>query len=220
MNSRIANAFPTPIMGYQSDRIFTEDEMECINDYKKETIYNLANYTTKDLFVLENPRLKGLKDVCQRAIDDYFIRIFDPINPDKISLVITQSWLNYTVKGHHHHQHHHHNSVLSGCLYIKADRSIDKIKFIKDNGTNWFVQPKNLNAFNSPNIFFPVGTGDIVLFPSHLDHSVPKTVGDERISLAFNAFFSGEMGFVQGEDMLGVNFLKVDIGNQVNFKPL
>jgi hypothetical protein len=48
---------------------------------------------------------------------------------------------------------------------------------------------------------------------------VPKVMGEERISLAFNTFFNGEMGFVQGEDMLGVNFLKIDLGNQVNFKP-
>ena len=139
MNSKIANAFPTPIMGFEIDRMFTDDELQCIEEYKKETIYNLANYTTKDLFVLENPRLQGLKELCQQAINNYFIQIFDPINPDKVNLVLTQSWLNYTSKGHHHHQHHHHNSVLSGCLYIKADRNIDKIKFIKDNGTNWFI---------------------------------------------------------------------------------
>ena len=220
MNSKIANAFPTPIMGFEIDRMFTEDELQCIEEYKKETNFNLANHTTKDLFVLENPRLQGLKELCQQAVNNYFIQIFDPINPDKVNLVLTQSWLNYTSKGHHHHQHHHHNSVLSGCLYIKADRNIDKIKFIKDNGTNWFIQPNKLNAFNSPNIFFPVGVGDIVVFPSHLDHSVPKTFGDERISLAFNSFFNGEMRFVAGDDeMVGVNFLKLDVGNQIKYKP-
>jgi len=119
-------------MGFEIERMFTDDELQCIEEYKKETNFNLANYTTKDLFVLENPRLQGLKELCQQAVNNYFIQIFDPINPDKVNLVLTQSWLNYTSKGHHHHQHHHHNSVLSGCLYIKADRNIDKIKFIKE----------------------------------------------------------------------------------------
>jgi uncharacterized protein (TIGR02466 family) len=209
MKGNIAHAFPTPIMLYDVETPFTENELACIEEYKKETMYNLANHTTSDLFVFEHPKFASLKQLCQRALDDYFSYVFDPINPDKVRLKITQSWVNYTNKGDHHHQHHHHNSVVSGCLYIKANKDIDKIKFIKDNGTNWFVQPKNLNAYNSPNIFVPVGTGNIVLFPSHLDHSVPKTTGEQRISIAFNSFFDGELGFMEG-DMKGVNFLKVE----------
>jgi hypothetical protein len=37
--------------------------------------------------------------------------------------------------------------------------------------------------------------GDVVLFPSDLDHDVPINTSDEvRYSVAFNIFFRGEMG--------------------------
>ena len=60
----------------------------------------------------------------------------------------------------------------------------------------------------------PVKTGDIVLFPSNLMHSVPKTEHDHtRVSLAFNSFWEGELGFVKGA-IDGINFLRINVPSQ------
>ena len=52
-----------------------------------------------------------------------------------------------------------------------------------------------LNAYNTPVKCYNVGSGDLVLFPSNLVHSVEQATGDHtRISLAFNVFVKGELG--------------------------
>jgi ectoine hydroxylase-related dioxygenase (phytanoyl-CoA dioxygenase family) len=100
-------------------------------------------------------------------------------------------------------------------LYINANRESDCIVFSKRaTGDNFIIQSSEYTAFNSNEFTVPVHTGDLVLFPSNLIHSVPKTNHDyTRVSLAFNSFFSGELGFVNG-DMSGINYLKLDLKNQ------
>jgi ectoine hydroxylase-related dioxygenase (phytanoyl-CoA dioxygenase family) len=54
---------------------------------------------------------------------------------------------------------------------------------------------KEWNSFNSSSWWFPVKTGDIVIFPSSLIHSVETKQGNNtRISLAFNVFIKGTIG--------------------------
>jgi ectoine hydroxylase-related dioxygenase (phytanoyl-CoA dioxygenase family) len=81
-------------------------------------------------------------------------------------------------------------------------------------GEPWQIQALEQNYFNCNEFTVPVGTGDIVLFPSNLIHSVPQTDHEHtRVSLAFNSFWEGELGFVQGE-IDGINFLRVNTPSQ------
>ena len=86
----------------------------------------------------------------------------------------------------------------SASMFI-IDNFIDKIKFfapIEHKQIDFDI--KNFNIFNSPSWWFETGTGDIILFPSDLTHTVDPTVGDEtRISLAFNTFAKGAFGSEQ-----------------------
>ena len=60
---------------------------------------------------------------------------------------------------------------------------------------NLQIQAKEQNMYTCVEAYFPVGKGDIVLFPSTLEHSVPTTSDDKtRISLAFNSFIKGTLG--------------------------
>ena len=48
---------------------------------------------------------------------------------------------------------------------------------------------------NSESWWFEVGSGDLVLFPSNLEHMVETKVGNEtRVSIAFNTFLKGHIG--------------------------
>ena len=48
---------------------------------------------------------------------------------------------------------------------------------------------------NSDTWFFPVKTGDLIMFPSSTTHQVETKQGNNtRISLAFNTFISGLIG--------------------------
>jgi uncharacterized protein (TIGR02466 family) len=215
MKGELIPMFPTCLLLNNINRDFTEDELECILSYKNDVRENTGNFTTNDIFVLENSKLSGLKKIIEFALNDYLQQVYQPIND--VKLLSTISWLNFTDKTQYHHKHCHHNSFVSGCLYINAKKESDCIVFTKRaTGENWQLQPNQYNAFNSNEFSVPVSTGDLVLFPSNLLHSVPQSEHEyTRISLAFNSFFSGELGFVDGE-MRGINYLKTNLPKQQN----
>ena len=140
--------------------------------------------------------MNSLKAAIDEKIKEYFYTTFDPENT--VELFISQSWLSLTKPGEHHHKHRHSNSFISGVVYINANREKDKIYFYDRVYREFFIKPKNHNVWNSDSWYLPVGTGDIVLFPSSLEHMV-ETVEtdvqrDVRISLAFNTFLKGTIG--------------------------
>ena len=126
-------------------------------------------------------------------INNYFEKIID--TSDNITPYITQSWFNYTEENEFHHQHSHYNSVISGVFYFDAIKEEDSIVFHKNNNDQISLTPKNYNLYNSTIWGFDVEKGDLILFPSTLEHSVKKKKGKNlRISLAFNVFIKGIIG--------------------------
>lgn len=210
--------FPTVVTMNKMERYFTLEELDFMLSFKDKVRENESN--TKDIYILENEVLSDIKKICENALRDYLLQIYDPVNPNDIELKITHSWLNFTKKGQFHHKHTHHNSFLCGCLYINAKKGKDTIIFTKmDSGENWQIQSNQSNSFNSNQFVLTVQTGDIVIFPSNLTHSVPLIEEDGRLSLAFNSFFSGNIGFIEGP-MKGINFVKIDLPNQKQNKPI
>lgn len=211
----LVSLFPSCLLLNKIEEPFTQDELDCILEYKDDVRANTGNITTNDVLVLENPRLFRLKKIVEEALQDYLMQLYNPINPNSIKLVITQSWFNYTDKTQYHHKHHHHNSIISGCIYINSIKDKDSIVFTRRaTGDNWQLQALEQNYFNCNEFTVNVGTGDVVLFPSNMLHSVPKTNHEHtRISLAFNSFWEGELGFVSGP-LEKINFLRVSVPKQ------
>ncbi len=117
-----------------------------------------------------------------------------------VRLRITQSWLNWTKPGQFHHKHAHPNSLISGCFYVKANKSSDKIFVYNEGYQQIKFPPAEWNLYNSESWWFPIGTGDLIFFPSRLTHMVVPVEGDDtRVSLAFNTF---PIGYVGDEDDL------------------
>ena len=57
------------------------------------------------------------------------------------------------------------------------------------------ISTKNFNVHNSETWFIRIKTGQLVIFPSYLQHLVPIKEGTNlRISLSFNTFIKGELG--------------------------
>ena len=215
----IVPIFPIPILISNISRDFTQEEIDCVNEYENDVFKNASNTTTHDLYVLNNPKLNNIKTYIESVLYTYMINIYNPINPDELKLSLTQSWFNYTKKEESHHQHHHPNSIISGCLYFNADKETDKIMFGRKLPNNLQIQAKEQNMYTCVEAYFPVHKGDIVLFPSTTEHSVPTTSDDKtRISLAFNTFFSGTIGYLSG-NLQGFNFLNITVENQTIDKP-
>jgi uncharacterized protein (TIGR02466 family) len=193
MEATINGIFPTPIYISKIDREFTKKELSFIDKSKLDTFNNEGNTTSNDNYILNNKEFKNLKTELDLIVKDYFDKVISPSN--NITPCITQSWLNYTETNQYHHKHAHANSLVSGVFYINSNEEHDKIKFFNDTYKTIRLEVKDWNLYNSESWWFPVKTGDIILFPSSLSHMVETKQGDNtRISLAFNVFVKGTVG--------------------------
>lgn len=190
------NLFPTAVAFSKFDRDLTEEEFSFLRNQEQRP--NTGNTTSADRKILEHSLMKDVRAAIQKAIDEYFQEVYRPAFD--VKLQITQSWMNYSEPGQHHHKHAHPNSFLSGCFYPQADKNLDKLYFFNDPYHRIKIYTEDFNVYNSESWWLPVGTGDIVIFPSSLTHMVEPVVStDTRISLAFNTF---PVGYVGNDDSL------------------
>jgi len=192
----IQNLFPTPIYMTHMDRPFTKQELKFVEDQKNHCTKNQGNIHTKDNYILNRKEFKNIKKFLDQCCKDYLERIICP--KDNLELYITQSWLNYTEKNEFHHRHEHPNSIISGVLYFDSDKDNDMIKFfskIRYEQVKPEIDENKFNFWNSGSWWFPVETGQLVMFPSSTTHQVDTKKGNNtRVSLAFNTFYKGILG--------------------------
>ena len=136
------------------------------------------------------------------------------VNENKISCKITQAWLNVYETQASNPVHTHKNSIVSGVLYLNCledlpDNKTDGINFLNYSRQMFadielpvtsfttFSTSYDSSEFTANAFRLPVVTGDLVLFPSSLRHSVNlnQTTDQRRISLSFNTFVFGELGY-------------------------
>ena len=185
--------FPEPVYFSNLDRALTKTELKTITQYKEKPSNNQGNVRTKDSYILEHKTLKNLKKDLNQKIINYFNEVICCGNT--ITPYITQSWINYTKENQFHHQHAHPNSYISGVFYINADKEVDKINFFRAGYIRFLPTVTQFNIFNSTKVTYPIQGGDVLLFPSSLQHGVDIKKGTNiRTSLSFNVFFKGTIG--------------------------
>jgi uncharacterized protein (TIGR02466 family) len=189
---QIITIFPTPIYKVNLNRLLDENETFTIEKYEKEVENNSFNKITADHNVLDNSNsLHKLKNFFNEGINVYVKTVYDP--KKNIDVYITESWINYTYKNQFHHQHYHPNSFISGVFYVNCVEN-DSIIFKKDNPSMIEIESNNYNYFNSNSWSLPVIKGDLILFPSNLQHQVSKNLTNTtRISLSFNTYLKGNI---------------------------
>jgi uncharacterized protein (TIGR02466 family) len=195
MKEAIINGiFPTPIYISKLDRKLTSLELKFVDKNKKDSYKNEGNITSNNTYILNEKPFLNIKKELDLRVKDYFEKVI--YSTDAVTPYITQSWLNYTETNQYHHKHKHPNSLVSGVFYINCHEELDKIKFFREDEYK-MIKPetKNWNLWNSETWWFPVKTGDLVMFPSSLTHMVENKEGtNTRISLAFNVFIKGIVG--------------------------
>jgi len=194
VEATINSIFPTPIYMSKLDRALTPLELKFVDKSKKDFYKNDGNITSNNNYILNKKPFTNIKKELDKRVQDYFDKVLS--TTDAVTPYITQSWLNYTETNQYHHKHQHPNSLVSGVLYIDSDEKFDKIYFYRDNIYKTIKpQTKDWNLWNSESWWFPVKTGDIIMFPSSLTHMVETKQGtNTRISLAFNTFIKGTVG--------------------------
>ena len=190
----INNLFPTPVYITRSDSDLTSNE-EIQKIIKEGMIDNDYNLSSENNYIFHE-NLKELKQFCEHHIKAYVKEVISP--KEELDFYITQSWLNVTKPGQQHHQHCHPNSIISGVFYVSTEVD-DSITFVDQNWTlKEMIKPeiKEFTIWNCPLWFFPVTAGELVLFPSWLQHKVQpnEKATTDRISIAFNTFVRGKLG--------------------------
>jgi len=105
------------------------------------------------------------------------------------TVAYASSWLTIGRKYSYHERHHHNPHTWSGVYYAQAEEDDAEIIFynpMMDSG--WpHAESKEFNNHNSMLSTNSVKTGDVIIFPSYLEHKVDQQLHDrERITLAFN----------------------------------
>ncbi len=188
----IYGIFPTPIYISKLNK-FTKQELNYVDKLSLNINKNMGNVSSKNSYVLNDKPFNNIKKQLLNHITKYFDEVIS--TSDKIVPYITQSWLNYTKENEYHHSHAHPNSFVSGVLYINANKENDKIIFEKNKYQAIDLTKKDFNLYNSDTWFFPVHTGDLIMFPSDTQHKVEYKRGNNiRTSIAFNIYIKGILG--------------------------
>ena len=154
-----------------------------------------GNYT-EDKYVLN--KLPDLRLEIAKVIEQ-FARDILKINK-KIGFKFLNSWIN--IHGHKDfsHSHYHSNSLFSGVYYLKCEEGQGFLEFNNNKYNNHLSSLFNfeydeLNLINNSLHRFNARTGNLIIFPSSIPHSVSTNNSQEkRYSLAFNAFPFGKFG--------------------------
>ena len=189
----ITSIFPYPIGISNINRSFTKNESEVFELMISDLQGNIGNNISTNKKVLDHSGLSEIKNFIDDSVQTYFKEVYQP----KYDVVpyVTVSWINVSRKDQWHHMHNHSNSFMSGVFYINAIKNLDQIFFYRDEYEQLLIKPKEFNLWNSSSWFFQINTGDLIIFPSKLKHSVKPVVHDlDRISLSFNVFIKGSLG--------------------------
>ena len=190
---KLTALFPCPVGISHLGRSLTEQEKQTVELLGKDVKDNSGNYTSINTHVLELPEFATLKQNLEQKVSDYFAQVYDP--QDSVQPEIILSWLNYTKQNGFHHKHNHPNSLISGVFYVNANPALDKINFYDSRYYPIEIVAKNYNHYNSRMCEISVQSGDILLFPSYLEHGVEFVKHNLlRISLAFNVWVKGTVG--------------------------
>lgn len=196
--SKINQLFPVAVL---SINIKDQLDEECLNEIKqleehvsdsKNSMTNLEkNVSSKNLSILSDHKIRSL---IKKQIDYYSEEVLG----EQPKLDITSSWLNLNPPGTSHHKHAHANSKLSGCFYLKSPENSGDIVFYKflDIDNYLLDRPYKFTKNNTSVMSFKPKQYDIFIWPSYLSHSVTRNnTPENRISLAFNAFYAESFGF-------------------------
>ena len=102
-------------------------------------------------------------------------------------LQVMDSWYTIMNKGSRVHRHRHEGSVVSGTLFLKMPEGSHGLAF--SNPTIPYRMYEKINQSNESNEYahlMEVQEGDLLIYPSWLEHFVPPIDCDDRITISFD----------------------------------
>lgn len=199
-NPELVQLFPSPVCIFKYENNFDE-ELEWVKKLDYSDGAKNGVQQSLNTFVLDDMNMIKIRSFIDSSINFYIKNIYSHKN----DFIITQSWVNKSSKGRDHHSHIHPNSIISGVFYFKIS-NLPPIEFKNPYKSPFAYDVDSFNNFNSATYLLPLNDGELVIFPSHLEHSVPVNKNDDdRISLSFNTFTKGPLGSIESLTYLPIN---------------
>lgn len=189
----IIPAFCTPI--YVSNIDVSSNLLSKMKKLEYVELDTKNGHRTKSMNVLTD-YLPNLKNKIDNHINMY---LKDMLSIIDIEFNITRSWAIKHKLHDYAQKHNHANSQFSGIYYVDCDNESGDLCFynensIIDNNTLKFSY-KEYNEYNGDSLTITPKAGDLLLFPSHLSHSVGVSKSNkERYCVAFDIFGRGQYG--------------------------
>lgn len=190
--------FPTPVFLNNID-IDVDTEKFLINSTFVRMSSGNGNFS-KNHYILDD-------EICKSFVDKLFFQLnlyvdkYLHTDDSNFEWYMQNSWVVEHEPNDFGQQHHHANSLVSGVYYLDVPKNSGSICFHKPNGhTNIFHMSTNIpykeyTPINSDKYKIEPNKGDLILFPSHLLHSIDKNESNnKRYSLAFNFHIKGTLG--------------------------
>lgn len=129
------------------------------------------------------PELKDFEERLKASVNEYCV-----IAGHQPGLGITSTIINFQNKGSQLGEHAHPGSILSGSIYVRADKDCNSIVF---RNPNPYVKLHSVcypNEYSSDTMWVKPQSGDLIIFPSWLQHSSGNEINnsEERVCIAFN----------------------------------
>ncbi len=189
------NLWPIPV--YESNIPVREKWKVLLKSLEYERTHINNSDISIDRYILNS--MPELKSEIENHCDD-FVRRYLNIK-DNAKFYLQNSWSNVHGPNESSQIHWHASSLLSGVYYPILPNDSGNIVFHKSGiYTNLFHQSirfefDDTNSVNADRYNLKINEGTIVIFPSHLEHSVERNNSNEnRYSVAFNFFVRGKFG--------------------------
>jgi len=192
----VFSLFPTAVAKYRyyDHEVFKKSLYELIVQTKKANIrdddtLNSKHYFEQDVSFLDLESMSSFKKFVLDSVNSYCNDVLE-VNTD---LFITEAWVNQTNSGYSEHMHNHGNWYVSAVYYVnynKEKHSPLEFQNNKHKSTQLpylLLKPENFNKFNAMGfVMHDVNEGNLIVFPSHIEHGFNNNQGNDRISIAFN----------------------------------
>jgi len=189
------NLWPIPV--YEAEILVKQEWKDIVVNLEYERTHINNSDISKDRYILNTmPDLKS--DIEKHC--ELFVRKYLTIK-DNAKFYLLNSWCNIHGPNEYSQIHYHGSSLLSGVYYPIVPKNSGAISFHKNSIYNnifyhsirfEYNEDSNLNAGKYT---LNVVDGTIILFPSHLEHSVERNNSNEkRYSIAFNFYVRGKFG--------------------------
>lgn len=208
-NYTIFSLNPVPI--YVNYLSVNEQDVSNLRNEEYYRFSNDYNNGTINGRILDLDFFQTLKLQLYSEVEKY---VYDVISVDRrIKVQFENSWGVKNKKGDKGSYHNHVNSILSAVYYMDVDDKSGDIEFSYDaKYSNLFPGLYSYpfyqwNTYNARQLIIKPKKGMIVIFPSHVYHSVYENESDiERLCISLNITLRGELDL---EDPVRFRYSKV-----------